>query len=306
MHVCKTHQRSQWPIRKIVAALGIPASVYFEWRRRSKADQLDDIQSQPPRLEMLLPSERAAIVKFALTHPQVGYRKLCWMMVDTGVAYVSESAVYRVLRDAELLSRWKRSERSPSLYMFKATGPNQQWHTDVMYVWVAGRYYFLLSFIDAYSRYIVHHKLLLVLNGSAVAIQLEAALEKSRSSKPRIVHDHGPEFVNRDLRAVVKAHNLLDIKTRARHPESNGIAERFNGTVRDESSDIYGSNYLEAEHTIERIVDNYNNVRLHAALGYMEPREYHYGDPQERRDRRTERLILARSLRREQNKSKAA
>jgi hypothetical protein len=28
---------------------------------------------------------------------------------------------------------------------------------------------------------------------------------------------------------VIKTHNLVDIKTGPRHPESNGIVERFNG-----------------------------------------------------------------------------
>jgi len=36
-------------------------------------------------------------------------------------------------------------------------------------------------------------------------------------------------------------------------PESNGIVERFNGTVRDESNDQYGANVLQAE----QIVDHY-------------------------------------------------
>jgi transposase InsO family protein len=92
------------------------------------------------------------------------------------------------------------------------------------------------SFIDAYSRYVVHHKLLIELNGEAVATELQAALETT-GAKPRVVHDHGSEFVNRDVAAVIKAHNLIDIKTRPRHPESNGIVERFNGTVRAESDD---------------------------------------------------------------------
>ena len=96
-----------------------------------------------------------------------------------------------------------------------------------MYVWVACRFYFLLSFVDAYSRFIVHHKLLVSLDGQSVAIELEAPLEAVQGVQPRVVHDHGSEFVNRDVAAVIKAHNLIDIKTRARHPESNGIVERF-------------------------------------------------------------------------------
>lgn len=77
--------------------------------------------------------------------------------------------------------------------------------TDVMYVWLASWFYFLLSFVNAYSRYIVHHKLLISLDGKAVATELQAALETAEGAKPRVVHDHG-------------------------------IVERFNGTVRDESN----------------------------------------------------------------------
>ena len=87
--------------------------------------------------------------------------------------------------------------------------------------------------------------------------------------KPRIVHDHGSEFCNTDLRAVIKAHDLLDIRTRARHPESNGIVERFNGTVRQDSDDYYGDTYLQAERVVAQLIDDYNPSRLHAALGYL-------------------------------------
>jgi len=96
----------------------------------------------------ILPEERAAICEFALRYPKIGYRKLTWMMVDEAVACVGESTVYRVLSEADLLSRWKRSSVSGGDYTFRPTAPNQQWHTDVMYVWVAARFYFLLSFVD--------------------------------------------------------------------------------------------------------------------------------------------------------------
>jgi len=78
---------------------------------------------------------------------------------------LGESTVYRVLSEANLLSRWKRSERSSREYHFRPSAPNQQWHTDVMYVWVAARFYFLLSIVDAFSRYVVHHRLLMTLDG---------------------------------------------------------------------------------------------------------------------------------------------
>jgi len=292
--VAQTKRRSGWPGHRTLAALGVPRSVYYGWRRR---ECLQDRPGTPCRVYEVLAEERTAICEFALVHPKVGYRKLTWMMVDAGIACVGESTVYRVLNEADLLSRWKRSERSSGEYHFRPIAPNQQWHTDVMYVWVAARFYFLLSFVDAYSRFIVHHKLLLSLDGKSVSTELQAALESNPDAKPRVVHDHGGEFVNRDVGAVIKAHSLIDIKTRPRHPESNGIVERFNGTVRDETDNDYGKNYLQAELIIARLMQHYNEERLHATLGYMTPATWHRGRPDQVRERRAEQIAAARAHR---------
>ena len=156
----QTKRRSGWPVRWALSALGVPPSVYYGWKKR---ERLED-RCTPCRLYAILPEERAAICEFALRYPKIGYRKLTWMMVDEAVACVGESRCIGSC-EADLLSRWKRSSVSGGDYTFRPTAPNQQWHTDVMYVWVAARFYFLLSFVDAYSRYVVHHKVLIELNG---------------------------------------------------------------------------------------------------------------------------------------------
>ena len=299
--VAQTKRRSGWRVYRTLAALGVPRSVYYAWKGR---ESLVDKIGARCRVYELLPEERSAICEFALEFPKIGYRKLTWMMVDAGTVCVGESTVYRVLSDADLLSRWKRSAASSGEYNFRPVAPNQQWHTDVMYVWVAARFYFLVSFVDAYSRYVVHHKLLISLDGQSVAIELQAALEAVQGARPRIVHDHGSEFVNRDVAAVIKTHNLIDIRTRPRHPESNGIVERFNGTVRAESDDDYGNNYLQAEATIGKLMHHYNEERLHAALGYMTPATWHRGQPDEVRDERARRIAAARAHRKLTNQQR--
>jgi putative transposase len=299
--VAQTKQRSGWRVERVLAALGVPRSVYYAWKGR---ESLQDRAGKPCRVYEVLAEERAAICAFALRYPKIGYRKLTWMMVDAAVACVGESTVYRVLSEADLLSRWKRSAASSGEYHFRPVAPNQQWHTDVLYVWIAARFYFLLSFVDAYSRYIVHHKLLIALDGKSVATELQAALEANPGLKPRVVHDHGGEFVNRDVAAVVKAHNLIDIKTKPRHPESNGIVERFNGTVRDESDNDYGGNYLEAERIIGELMRHYNDERLHATLGYMTPATWHRGQPEEVRNERARRIVAARAHRKTINQQR--
>jgi len=94
----------------------VPRSVYFTWQARAQTGQLADTSRGPCSYDRLLPDEVAAINAFALRHPKTGYRKLSYMMLDQDIVAACESAVYRVLREADLLSRWKRSSRSSGVY----------------------------------------------------------------------------------------------------------------------------------------------------------------------------------------------
>jgi transposase InsO family protein len=87
-------------------------------------------------------------------------------MVDEGVCAVSSSTVYRVLREANLVCRWKAKEkRKGTDRPAPPTRADELWQTDIRYTRLGERNYYLLSFIDAYSRYIVHHELLRCMDG---------------------------------------------------------------------------------------------------------------------------------------------
>ena len=60
-----------------------------------------------PRDFWLEPWEKEAIIEFHLKNPLEGYRRLTFMMLDADVVAVSPASVWRVLKQAELLSRWK-------------------------------------------------------------------------------------------------------------------------------------------------------------------------------------------------------
>ena len=51
---------------------------------------------------------------------------------------------------------------------------------------------------------------------------------------------------------MIKAYNLIHVKTRPRHPGSSGIVERCNGTVRDETNNDYGDDYWQVEGIIAK------------------------------------------------------
>ena len=143
--------------RQICRGLGLGWSRYQRWRRRAAAGkQLGDGHAGGRTLDTPLPGEREAVIRHALAHPQDGYRRLTWQMVDADVAYLSESAVYRILDSEQLLCRWVRPGRSPGNRPDPPTAPHQRWHTDIMHLRLENTWYFLVSFIDAYSRYLVH------------------------------------------------------------------------------------------------------------------------------------------------------
>ena len=68
-------------------------------------------------------------------------------MIDADVAYLSPSTVYRLLQDADLLARWKRSTHAGTAPP-KPTRPHERWPTDLRYRWIADSGYFLVTVID--------------------------------------------------------------------------------------------------------------------------------------------------------------
>ena len=264
----QTRARVGWTLGRILKRLGLPRSRYYAWREREREALLDDlspgIRSSP---YAILEEEKAAVIRYALEHPRDGYRRLTWMMVDEDVAYLSESSVYRVL---SLLYRWKRSQRTGTPPP-EPTGPNQRWHTGIMYLRVEDSWYFLVTVLDAYSRYVVHWDLLATMTAAAVRVVIHDAL-KTTGANPEIVTDNGSQFRAKDFKELVRDFELEHIRIRTYHPESNGKLERFHRSTRDELSEVELKNLGKAREIIGRWVAFYNERRSWSGPGCAEKR----------------------------------
>jgi transposase InsO family protein len=124
-----------------------------------------------------LPEEKEAVLDYARKHPELRHRELAWRMVDEDSACLSPSTVYRILKEANLVCPWRRRAKRRRAAEEKATRPNQRWVTDLMQLQVGEGTYFFVSFLDEYSRYIVHHELLLGMDGISTSLAAQAALE---------------------------------------------------------------------------------------------------------------------------------
>ena len=296
-HVELTKKRSGWTIGGILRVLGLKKSTWWSWKERFRRGLLDDRKPWSVNLDTLLAVERDAIASYALDHPKDGYRRLAYMMIDKDVVCCSPSSVYNVLVEKGLLCRWKPSERLGTL-VEKPTEPNQRWHTDIMYLWLTGRWYFFVGMLDGYSRYIVHWELLTSMRADDVTLVAQRALEKVPGCRPEIVSDNGKQFTSRDFRTLVKQFQLHQIFIRVHHPESNGVMERFHRSLRDGLSDKELVDLSRAREIIGHWVNYYNNERLHAGILYMRPRDYYLGYRDELLQERKQKLQEARDRRR--------
>jgi putative transposase len=305
----RTRQRSGWPARRTLAALGIARRTYYRWlKEEAWARALPAEPVKPVQPYEALPEEKEAVLHYARRHPELRHRELAWRMVDEEVACLSPSTVYRILKEANLVCPWRRRSKRRRPDDEKATRPNERWVTDLMQLQVGGGVYFFVSFMDEYARYIVHHELLPGADGIAVSTAAQAAIEKLPkgsdglpADKPVIQSDNGSGYIAREFLLVLREHGLGHHRIRPHCPEENGVIERAYRTLREALDGEELTNLLEAERVLTRIVRWYNDERLHSALGYLRPTDYYRGNPEARKAARRQKLVQARHHRRERN-----
>jgi putative transposase len=305
----QTKQRSGWPAQRTLAALGIPRRTYYRWlKEEAWARALPPEPPRPVQPYEALPEEKEAVLNYARRHGELRHREMAWRMVDEDVACLSPSTVYRILKEANLVCPWRRRAKRSRGAEEKPTRPNERWVTDLMQVRVGEGTYFVVSFMDEYSRYIVHHEVLLGMDGIGLGLAAQKAIEtlpkgadRLPVDRPVIQSDNGSGYISREYLQVLKEHGLGHHRITPHCPEENGVIERSFRTLREALEGEELNNLLQAERLLARLVKWYNEVRLHSALGYLPPVTYYRGDPAARYTERRQKLTLARHRRRERN-----
>ena len=284
------------PVKVILDHLGLPLATYYRWQhRRSTGSLADRIASPQRRIWQLIPQEIDSVCSYALEYPQIGYKRLTWQMIDDDVAYLKPYRVYKVLKERGLL-RWGKNSAPETLNRPpEPDHPDEVWHIDLMYLYIHPRWYYLVDIIDGYSRFMVNWSLNLTMESETVTMTVQEALEKlgnRREGEPRIVHDHGSQFISHEWLDFVKGSGITDIKTRVAHPESNGRLERLHRTHREEglTEEVLTSYYTTLD-AMERWGEYYNYKRPHSAIKYLVPADYYRGNPDDRIAERKEKLV---------------
>lgn len=262
--------RAEMPAKRLLRWLDLGTSKFHDWKARY--GRVNEHNGWIPRDHWLEDWEKKAILDFHDLHPLDGYRTLTFMMLDADIVAVAPSTTYRVLKAANRLDRnsWAPSKKGTGFV--QPDGPHRHWHVDISHVNLGGTFFFMISVLDGYSRYIVHSEIRESSKETDVETVVQRALEKFPGVKPRLISDNGPQFVAREFKVYVRIMGLTHVRTSPYYPQSNGKLERWHGTVKRQCvRPSCFETVEEARRKLAEYIEHYNHHRLHSAIGYITP-----------------------------------
>jgi len=276
----------------LVAFAGVSRRTFLEWQKRRgiKTEHNGCI----PREHWLTPTELEAIIQYCEDRMELGYRTLCWQMVDADIAAVSPATVYNTLKKAGLTKKWAEMEEEKRKGFEQPQAVHEHWHIDFSYIRVCGVFYYFISVMDGYSRKILAWMLNQSMEGLWAEIIIAYAKETYPTANPRIISDNGSQFISRDFRELTSLLEMEHILASPGHPQSNGKLERFHRTLKSEHvrTSAYFS-YQDAKERIGKWMEYYNGERLHSALLYLPPNDVFHGLKEKRIAERRNKLYTA-------------
>jgi putative transposase len=283
-------------VRRFCARLGIPRSTWYYWRAGALHDR--PVRRWPaPVVDALAPRAAETAHRYAAW----GHRKI-WAMLRADGLTVSMSSVERALRRHALLQprRYQAERRNlarqrKEVFLAPPTRRNRVWQADFTeFETSRGGTWRILVVVD----YATKVCLAAAVTGTSAARDAIDSLELAIDEAERllgtaladdcaepltIVTDNGPAFKSADFVHFIARHpELRHVRTRHHAPETNGVVERFNQSLkyehlyREEIATVLGL----AEHT-DAYRELYNWVRPHEAIGLIAPMVRYLAEPLE-------------------------
>lgn len=227
-------------------------------------------------------ADRDTVVEIALSKPELSPRELAWNITDTYNYYISESSVYRILKENGLITTPSFRVMSASdSFTDKTTAVNQMWQTDFTYFKIIGwGWYYLSTVLDDYSRYIVTWKLCANMKAEDVAETLDEALmaaDLKNRNPPKLLSDNGSCYISNELAAYLENKNMKHVRGRPLHPQTQGKIERYHRSMKNV---VKLDNYFspgQLEDKLMEFVNYYNNQRYHESIQNLTPAEVYFG-----------------------------
>ena len=208
--------------------------------------------------------------------PELSSRQLAAWSTDNLAFAVSESTVYRILCREGLVKSPEMQLKAGKEYHRKTSGPHQMWATDASYFKVIGwGYYYLVTVMDDYSRFILAHKLQQDMTTDSLIEVVQEAVDKTgmESQWPTglsLLSDKG--YVSRGFRDYL---HLVGIKhlfwPRRSTLRPMASSKRYHQSIKRDVKQVPYEMPSALEAAIAAFVAYYNYRRYHKALANVTP-----------------------------------
>ncbi len=275
--------------RRLLGALGIPESTYYNWRQGYIGMGLEKNKPVARRIWNRLTAEEEAVIESnARAHPELSPRLLAVKITDESDFYVSESKVFGLLKTRGLIAPRPMAELPAAKeWRHKTSRPNELWQIDGTNFFVVNwGYYKLLPVLDDYSRKIVGWELAPDETGSSASQALEAAIENAgiktlpKEQRPTLLSDNGSGFISEVLAKYLGYHGIRHIFGKPYHPQTQGKIERFNRRIKEGVCLLVYCSPTELKAAIKEGIERYN-ATPHEALKNVSPNDVYAGKKEE-------------------------
>ena len=158
------------------------------------------------------------------------------------------------------------------------------WATDCSYLKVPGwGYYYLITVIDDYSRYILAWDLKCDMTSDSIIDVVQQAVDATGMTdvpvqdRTSLLTDNGSGYVSQVFNDYLKLVGIRHIVASPYHPQTNGKVERYQQTLKREVNRVVYDAPSELKQAIADFVAYYNFRRYHEALDNVTPADVYFG-----------------------------
>ena len=251
---------------------------------------------------------RERVLAIARLTPELSPRLLALKITDEEDFSVSESTVYRILRDNDLIAPRPLPEMpAANQWRHKTSHPDEIWQCDGTNLFIVGwGYYKLIPVEDDYSRKIIAYDLRPDETGFSISDVMEMGVENARkeghlvAKMPKLYSDNGSGFTSKVLAGYLDSHGIRHIFGTPYHPQGRGKIERFNRSIKDKICLVVYSSPEKLKRAIDKAIAIYNSTP-HEALNNVSPNDVYAGRKEAILQKRKEKKRLTMERRRQYN-----